>query len=328
MRYFVTGATGFIGGQLVRQLHNAGHQVVALVRDPARATELAALGIELHTGDITEPESMRAPMTGADGVFHVAAWYKVGARNSEMAERINVEGTRNVLRLMRELGVPKGVYTSTLAVFSDTHGRMADESWYHAGPWLSEYDRTKWKAHYEVALPMMKEGLPLVIVQPGLVYGPGDTSTLRETWRTYLRGRLPMIPRDTAFCWGHVGDTARGHLLAMESGRVGESYIIAGPPHTIVEAMAIAERITGIPAPKLHPSPGVMKAMSGVMNVVGSVAPLPDAYTAESLRVLAGVTYLGTSEKAQRELGLRMRSLEEGLQETLAYEMKLLGLMR
>ncbi len=127
MRYFITGATGFIGGTIARQLIEAGHQVIALVRTPSKSTELAKLGAELHPGDITDKESMRAPMNGADGVFHIAAWYKIGLRDSSMAEHLNVDGTRNVLELMRDLNIPKGVYTSTLAVFGDTHGKMADE---------------------------------------------------------------------------------------------------------------------------------------------------------------------------------------------------------
>src|SRR5580765_351352 len=103
MKYFITGATGFIGGNIVRQLAEAGHEISALVRSPDKAGELAALGVKLFAGDITDKESMREPMRGVDGVFHVAAWYKIGARDKSVAERINVEGTRNVLELMREL---------------------------------------------------------------------------------------------------------------------------------------------------------------------------------------------------------------------------------
>jgi nucleoside-diphosphate-sugar epimerase len=179
MNYLVTGATGFIGGRVARQLLAAGHEVIALARTPSKAQELVALGVQVHAGDITDKESLRTPMTGVDGVFHIAAWYKVGTREKSQAETINVGGTRNVLQMMQELGIPKGVYTSTLTVFSDTRGQMVDESYTYTGTsFLSEYDRTKWKAHYEVALPMMQAGLPLVIVQPGLVYGPGDTSVV------------------------------------------------------------------------------------------------------------------------------------------------------
>ena len=326
MKYFVTGATGFIGGRLVRRLIADGHQVNALVRSPARAADIAALGVALYEGDIAERETMRAPMTGVDGIFHVAAWYKIGARQRGEAERINVEGTRHVLELMRELAVPRGVYTSTLAVFGDTHGRLVDENYRAGPPWLSEYDRTKWLAHYEVAEPMMRAGLPLVIVQPGVVYGPGDTSSVRTTLIQYLRGRLPAVPRRTAYCWSHVDDAVEGHLLAMERGRPDASYIIAGPPYTLAHAFEIAERITGIKAPRLHPGPSTLRATAALMGLVEKVFPVPDAYTAEGLRVIAGVTYLGDNAKARREFGYNPRPLEVGLRETLEHEMALLGM--
>ena len=326
MNYFLTGATGFIGGRVARQLIEAGHRVNALVRDKSKAEELKALGVELSEGDITDKESMRLPMSEAEGVFHIAAWYKVGVPNSLLAERINVDGTRNVLELMRELGIQKGVYTSTLAVFSDTRGKAVDETYRHNGPWLSEYDRTKWLAHYQVALPLIAQGLPLVIVQPGVVYGPGDASIMGETFRKYLQSKLPLIPKQTAFCWAHVEDTARGHVLAMEKGKPGESYIIAGPIHTFEEALAFAETITGIKAPRLRPSPGMMSMMANLMRIVGHFFSLPPEYTSESLRVIAGTTYIGDNSKARRELGFQPRPFEEGLRETLLYEMRRLNL--
>src|SRR6058998_3130158 len=254
MRYFVTGATGFIGGHLVRQLIDAGHEVDITARDPGKAGELAQIGVRVHRGDITEMESMRAPMAGSDGVFHVAGWYKIGERDKSPAQRVNVDGTRNVLGLMQELGIPKGVYTSTLGVFGDTKGIVVDESYRHNGPWLSEYDKTKWRAHYEIAEPMIRRGLPLVIVQPGVTYGPGDPSEIGKSIRQYLRRRLRGIPRTAAYCWGHVDDIARAHIVAMDQGRVGESYIIAGEPRSSVEAFALAAKITGIPAPRFRPS--------------------------------------------------------------------------
>ena len=325
MRYLITGATGFIGGRIARQLVGVGHEVVALVRTPSRAGNLEKLGVSLFPGDITDKESMRAPMTGVDGVFHIAAWYKIGANDSHVAEAINVQGTRNVLELMRELGSPKGVYTSTLAVFSDTQGKVVDETYRHKGPWLSEYDRTKWMAHYEVADPMIKDGLPLVIVQPGMVYGPGDEGPAHDIFVQYLRRRLFVSPRKTAFCWGHVEDTARGHLLAMQRGKPGESYIIAGPPRSLISVLKLAEEITGVPAPRLHPRSWVLKAASALMGVIGRLVPLPPSYTAEYLRVSAGATYLGTNAKAKQDLGFTVRPLEEGLRETLEYEMQQLG---
>lgn len=326
MKYFITGATGFIGGRVTRQLVEAGHAVVALVRNPQEARQLVEIGVSIAQGDITDRESLPEPMSWADGVFHMAAWYKVGARDKSPAYRINVEGTRNILEAMKELGIQKGVYTSTLAVFSDTQGRMVDETYRYDGPHLSEYDRTKWLAHYEIAEPMMKEGLPLVIVMPGAVYGPGDTSAVGVTLKQYLQSRMPVAPKGAVLCWAHVDDIARGHILAMEKGEPGESYIIAGPPHSIEEVLAMAEEITGVKAPSVRVPPGAMKVMAGILGVVGAVVPLSEDYAPERLRVTAGTTYLASNEKAKRELGCTVRPFEEGLQETLVYMMEELGI--
>jgi nucleoside-diphosphate-sugar epimerase len=213
------------------------------------------------------------------------------------------------------------VYTSTLAVNSDTHGRIVDESYVYHGPWLSEYDRSKWAAHYEVAEPMIQQGLPLIIVQPGAVYGPGDNSPQGQMFRQYLRRKLPMVPRGAALCWAHVDDTAAGHLLAMERGVPGQSYIIAGQPATIQEVLQLAERITGVPAPRLHPSPALVNGVAALMGVVERAVPVPDTFSAEYLRVAAGATYLGSNARARRELGFDPRPLEVGLREVLEYEL-------
>jgi nucleoside-diphosphate-sugar epimerase len=310
-----------------RQLSEAGHEVVTIARRPDKAQFLVEIGVDVRMGDITEKNSMREAMSNADGVFHVAEWYKVGAHAKDRleAEKINVEGTRNVLELMKELRVPKGVYTSTLAVFSDTHGKIVNENHRFGGPWLTEYDRSKWRAHYEVAVPMVDQRLPLVIVQPGLIYGPGDTGAVHTLLRLYLRHQLPMTPKTTAFCWGHVEDVARGHVLAMEKGKPGETYIMAGPCHKLMEALEIAESITGLPAPKWHPGAGTTKMLAGVMYPVEHVAHVPEIYTYEGLRTLAGVTCTGSSEKAIKELGFSPRRLEDGLKETLEHEKLMLA---
>ena len=323
-KYFVTGATGFVGGEIVKQLIGRGHKVVALVRAPERATLLKALGVDLHLGDITDRETLKTPMEGVDGVFHVAAWYKVGVKE-RLADQINVDGTRNVLKTMHTLGIPRGVYTSTLAVFSDTRGAVPDETYRYEGAHLSQYDRTKWIAHYRVAVPKMEEGLPLSIVMPGLVYGPGDTGGTHAALVDLLRGRLPMTPARTAFCWSHVEDTARGHILAMEQGKPGESYIIAGPRHTFEHFFDLAASLAKVRAPVFHPGPALMRAMAATMTVAGRFKSLPPALTPEVLRLLAGTTYFGSSDKAARELGFSARPIAEGLAQTLEHELRLLG---
>jgi nucleoside-diphosphate-sugar epimerase len=324
MKYFITGATGFIGGRLARQLREAGHEVIAVVRNPAKAQELAQLGVTLHQGDVTEKESMRKPMTGVDGVFHVAGWYKVGVRDKSQAYAINVQGTRNVLELMKELNIPKGVYTSTLAVNSDTRGVEADENYHFTGKHISVYDQTKAEAH-GVAVKMIKEGLPLVIVQPGLVYGPGDTSSARTSLIQYLTKQLPVMPKQTAFSWGYIDDITHAHWLAMEKGKIGENYNICGPTHTFINALEIANQITGIKLPMAVPV-GMIRTMSAMMYLFDKFIPVPESYTGEGLRVIAGATYIGSNAKAKRELGYDPRPLKDGLEVTLKHEMKLLGM--
>jgi nucleoside-diphosphate-sugar epimerase len=323
-KYFVTGATGFIGGEIVKQLIGRGHKVVALVRSPDKATMLKALGVEIHPGDITDRETLKTPMTGVDRVFHVAAWYKVGVKDPR-ADQVNVDGTRNVLTTMRALAIPRGVYTSTVAVFSDTKGAVPDESYRFEGRHLSQYDRTKWIAHYRVALPKIEDGLPLTIVMPGMVYGPGDTSGMHTALVDLLRGRLPMTPARTAFCWSHVEDTARGHIQAMEKGKPGETYIITGPRHTFQYAFELAASIAKVRAPMFHPGPTLMRALAAATAGAGRFVKLPPALTPEALRVLAGTTCFGASEKAAREIGFSARPLEEGMAQTLEHELRVLG---
>ncbi len=326
MKYFLTGATGFIGGRILQQLVADGHTVHALVRDTSRAGRLIQPGVKIFQGNILNPSTMIEGMKNVDGVFHVAGWYKVGTRNKFEGQMINVQGTRNVLELMKDLKIPKGVYTSTLAVFSDTRGKIVNEKYRYTGAHLSEYDRTKWVAHYDVAEPMIHQGLPLVIVMPGLVYGPGDTSTVRTTLLQFLARKLPMVPKQTAFCWSHVDDVARAHILAMQKGKIGESYIIAGSAHSFENGLKVAEQITGITAPRIKLSPGVVKTMAGAMGILEKFLPMSENYSAETLRVMAGVTYLGSNAKARLELGYNPRPLEEGLTETLLHELKLISM--
>lgn len=323
MKYLVTGATGFIGRWVARKLVEQGHEVRSLARNPEKSRHLGETGVDMMQGEITRKESMREAMLGVDGVFHTAEWHKLGVLTKAeiaAAEAINVGGTRNVLEMVRELKIPRCVYTSSLAIFTDTGGKLFNETYHPRGPWASVYAQTKWKAHYEVVQKMQEERVPVIIVQPGLVYGPGDASGLHEMWVAYLQKNLSMVPQKTAFCWGHVEDIAQGHLDAMWKGKSGESYILAGPPHTLVEAFEIAEKITGIKPPKFHPGAGLVQSFAAVKGVTGYLKPQVESESGEWLKTIAGKTYLGTDQKARLELDFLPRSLETGLRETLAFE--------
>jgi nucleoside-diphosphate-sugar epimerase len=315
MRYAITGATGFVGGALARQLRDAGHEVVALVRDPARAGSLRDLGVDLVTGDLDDAAALDGLCAGADGLFHVAGWYKLGQRDPSAGVRVNVEGTRNALAAAERNGVPKVVYTSTLAVNSDTEEQVVDETYRFAGEHLSVYDRTKAEAH-DIAVEFAARGLPVVIVQPGLVYGPGDTAQTGAFIEQVVRGKRPLAPAGGGVCWAHVDDVARGHVLAMEKGTAGESYMLAGPRATLADGLRQVAAIAGTKGPVVLPARAVA-ASAVLMGAVGKVVPVPPDLAAETMR--AGLaTYYGSPAKAERELGWRARPLDQGLRETVA----------
>ncbi len=253
MRIFVTGATGFLGSHLAAKLIARGDEVTCLARDPRKADRLSRLGATIAPGDITARESMRAAMMGVDAVFHVAAWYQVGVKPHDGPQMyaVNAEGTRHTIGLAVELGVPKIVYTSTIAFFGNTRGRAPAEAYRSEfGSLTSEYERTKWIAHYDVALPFAQKGAPLVILQPGPIVGEGDHSGVPLMYLLYF-WRIPLMPgKNSGLCWTHVDDVVDGHILALDKGRIGESYILAGQPMTYRDAMKRWQMITGVPAPR------------------------------------------------------------------------------
>jgi nucleoside-diphosphate-sugar epimerase len=314
MRFSLTGATGFVGGALAVRLRADGHEVVALVRRPAAAKRLAEQGVELVEGDLDDAAALDRLCTGVDGLYHVAGWYKLGQRDPSVGERVNVEGTRNVLEAARRNAVPRVVYTSTLAVNSDTHGRAVDESYRFTGRHLSEYDRTKAAAH-EVAEQYAASGVALVMVQPGVVYGPGDTARTGELIEQVARGKRPPAPRGGGYCWAHVDDVVDGHVRAMERGRTGESYLLAGPRASLAEVLTTTARFAGTKGPRLVPA-RVIRTTGALTGVLGRVLPLPSDYHPETLRA-ALATYYADPGKAERELGWRARPLEEGLRQTV-----------
>lgn len=325
MRYFVTGSTGLIGSYVVRELLAGGHEVIGLTRSRSNAASRLPDEVTVVEGDVTEKESMREAMKNVDGVFHIAAWFYLGPGpdNEETAERINVDGTRNVLELVAELGIPKVVYTSTLGVYPLGSWERIDESVEPECPDSAVYNRTKWRAHYEVAKPMAEEGLPLVIVEPGTVYGPGDKSygSIRMMFRDYLRGDLPMIPRDHFVPWDHVEDIARAHVLAMEHGVPGETYIISGEPRQAVDVFRCASEITGVPIPRIVPGEA-FRGLAALIGVVERFVSPPGGLEAEAVRFFAGGGWPADNTKATRELGVSHRPLEEGLRQYLEWEME------
>jgi nucleoside-diphosphate-sugar epimerase len=325
VKVFVTGATGFIGGEVVRRLRERGDEVVCHVRSPGKAAALNDLGCELVSGDLGDERAIRQGMAGCDSVIHAAAVYEVGIPESQRPamREANVGGTERVLGAALELKIPKLVYVSTVGVFGNTHGRIVDESYEHpAESFTSAYEETKWEAH-QAAKRLIGEGLPCVIVQPGGVYGPGDTSSVGRLLDQFLSGKMPLMPfPELGICLSHVEDIAAGILLGLDKGKAGETYVISGPATTMREAIGIVADVTGRKPPRGAIPTALMKAMIPIGPLVGKIMGQPPNLR-ELISSADGVTFWAGYDKARRELGYEPRGLEEGLRAMLAEEGRL-----
>jgi nucleoside-diphosphate-sugar epimerase len=316
---FVTGGTGFIGSRLIALLAARGVQVRALARSQSGLEKVKALGAAPVQGDVTESASMREALRGCDVVFHVAAMYEVGARYARQMKVVNVDGARNVFETAMEAGVPRIVYTSTAAVHGNTKGMMVDES--HQVPFeafksSTVYEQTKWRAHHEVALPMIRQGAPIVIVEAGGVYGPEDHSVIADLMTLYVRGRLPVLPdRDTTLTLVYVDDVAEGHILAAEKGRLGESYAMGYQPFTFGQLADLWAQVSGRRKVLLKVPSALVRPLWPLMALIEKVVPLPAMLSSEAVRAV-GSTWIVSCRKAQEELGWKPRPIEEGLKLT------------
>ncbi len=321
MRALVTGAAGFIGSHVVRELVEAGHEVRALHLPTDDLRNLRGLEAERVAGDVTDADGLRAAMRGCDHVFHLAAVYALWLADPARMRRVNVDGTRSVLEAARATGVERVVYTSSIARFGGQGpGRRATESSAFAlGPTGDVYARSKADAH-EIAVAAARAGQDVVIVAPTGPVGPGDVGPT-PTGRLLLSAlSLPaVVVARTVSNFAHVGDMARGHLLAAERGRAGETYLLGAED---VELEVLARRMLSIAG--LHKP--VLVAPFGLAELAGHAAlfvaervtrraPLltPAAVAIARLGLAADCT------KAVRELGFSPRPLEDALRDACAW---------
>ncbi|MGH7507415.1 MAG: NAD-dependent epimerase/dehydratase family protein, partial [Longimicrobiales bacterium] len=225
---FITGATGFIGGRLADRFLESGHRLTCLVRTPSAAAQLEARGVHLIEGDITDPVALERGLRDAELAFHLAAIYAFGVVDEAALERTNVDGTQAFLRAIEYAGTPHAVHVSSTAALAPANHRTADVTAAWSGPYPSIYHRTKAQAH-RTAREAQRRGLPLVIVCPPNVYGPGDLGPNGGLVRDAVHGRLPGLLRDPAvFDYAYVDDVADALVAAGERGRPGETYILGG----------------------------------------------------------------------------------------------------
>jgi nucleoside-diphosphate-sugar epimerase len=321
MRAFVTGAAGFIAGSLVRELRDRGDDVVALVRDAARAGVLIELGCELVEGDLsTMPAAeLRTAVEGADALFHLAGAYRVGIAATEHAAmyQANVSATRAALDAGIAARVRRIVYVSTANVYGDTHGRVVDETYRRPQPlrYLSYYDETKYLAHL-AAEERIASGAPILIALPCMVYGPGDHSQVGATIAQAMAGRLPVINApELGGNLVHVDDLAAGILLIHDRGVIGEQYVLGGEIATLREVVRRAAALAGKRPPLLGTPSWLLHAVTPFGGLLGRLAGAPNL--GEMVRASTGVTYWATDARARVELGYAPRELEAGLRTLL-----------
>jgi dihydroflavonol-4-reductase len=307
----VTGATGFLGWHVTRQLLDRGDSVRVLVRDPKRLRELD--GVEAVRGDLRDAESLSKAVQGCALVFHVAADYRLWSRDPNELYRSNVQGTRNVLNEARRAGVERVVYTSTVGCIGVPEKGVGNENNpVSLDDMVGTYKRSKFLAE-KVALEFAANGFPVVIVNPTAPIGDHDfkpTPTGRIVV-DYLRRRMPAF-MDTGLNVVDARDTAHGHLLACERGKAGERYILGCENMTLRQIFAVLERISGVKAPTVE-IPYAAALLAGYFStawarVSGSEPRAP----LEGVRMAKKKMFV-THEKARRELGFDPGPAEDAL---------------
>ena len=314
MRAFVTGGTGFIGANVVRDLLERGVGVRVLARPASPLGNLAGLDIEIVEGDLRDVQSLRRGMQDCEIVFHVGALYSFWVRPAGLLYEVNVDGTRNVFDAALEEGIERVVYTSSVAALGlRDDGNPADENTRTTvDEVVGDYKRSKFLAE-QVALEYSKR-LPIVIVNPSFPVGPWDAkpTPTGQTIVDFLNRKMPAY-LDTGMNVVDVQDVALGHWLALEKGRVGERYILGGEDVTMKQLLDLLGSISGLPSPRMRLPYGPVLALS-YLNV-GFCYLFPKCtprMTPQTIRMSSHHMYFDPG-KAVRELGFPQTSAKEAL---------------
>jgi len=317
-RVFITGASGFVGSAVGRELSRAGFALRALVRAGSPRGNLDGLDTEIVGGDMRDERAVFAAAQGARYVFHVAADYRLWAPDPGEIVKANVEGTRMVMEAAKAVGAERIVYTSSVATLKlREDGTPADESApLREGEAIGAYKRSKVAAERLVER-MIADGLPAVIVNPSTPVGPRDRRPT-PTGRMIVEaasGRLPAFV-DTGLNIVHVDDVAAGHLAALKSGRIGERYILGGENMTLAELLAGIARLAGHPPPRVRLPRAPLYPLAFLAETVAHVTKQEPLLTLDGLRMSKQHMFF-TSAKAERELGYRARPAEEGIRDAI-----------
>jgi dihydroflavonol-4-reductase len=317
MKVFVTGATGFVGSHVARELAARGAEMRLLVRSTSNLANLEGLKAETATGDLLQPETLHSAIRGCDAVMHVAADYRLWVRDPDTMYRANVDGTRALLRIAREEGVPRCVYTSSVATMGfKTDGTIVDESTpVSLADMVGHYKRSKFLAE-QAAIEAARAGQSVLILNPTTPIGSGDVKPT-PTGRIvvdFLNKKFPAYV-DTGLNLVDVREVARTHVDALEPslGRPGERYILGGENLTLKQILDKMSAITGLPSPSMK-VPHTVAMIFALFDetITGKIRGKEPRATVEAVRMGKKMMF-ASSAKAERELGFRVVPVYQAL---------------
>jgi dihydroflavonol-4-reductase len=322
---FVTGGSGLIGSALVTRLLERGDAVVALARSDAAADKLRAMGAEPVRGDLLDEASLLVAMAGCDLAFHVAGVNVLCPTDRPALFRGNVEGVRLLMRAASRAGVGRVVHTSSAATLGEEAGTIGREDSPHRGWYLSDYERSKTEGERVALAAAAEHDLDVVCVNPSSVQGPGRAGGTGRILLALVDGRMKAFI-DTSISMVDIDDTVEGHLLAADRGVRGERYVLSGVTLSSEEALALVERVAGLPKrPRIVSGMTVSAAGAMLQAAFGLVHKRPPLCREMARTLRHGHRYDGS--KAQRDLGLAYTSAEDTLRRTLEWAIEQ-GLVR
>ncbi|HET6674265.1 MAG TPA: hopanoid-associated sugar epimerase [Nitrospiraceae bacterium] len=320
MKALVTGASGFIGGAVVRALVASGVQVRVTARPGNDMRHLAGVTMERVEGDLRNRESLRRALEGCRQLYHVAAHYALWAKDPSIFYDVNVAGTRNLLEAARDTGIERTVYCSTIgAIGLPPGGGLGTETTpVSLDQMAGHYKRSKYLAEQEV-LKLAREGLPVVIVNPSAPVGAGDVkpTPTGQVIVDFMKGRMPAYI-ETGMNLIDVEDVAAGHLLAMEKGRLGERYILGNRNLLLREVFDILSRLTGVKAPRIKLPRLAILPLAHLNEWMSSITNQPPRIPLEGIRMAKYKMHYDCS-KALKELGLPQTPVEIALDKAVKW---------
>jgi hopanoid-associated sugar epimerase len=315
----VTGASGFVGSAVARALIAKGATVRALARASSPKQNLDSLDCEIVFGDMREPADMALAMAGVGRLYHVAADYRLWARDPDEIVRNNLQGTEAVMYAALQAGVGRIVYTSSVATLGLDHLPADETAPLSVSGAIGAYKKSKVAAERLVERMVAEEGLPAVIVNPSTPIGPRDVRPT-PTGRIIVEaaaGRMPAFV-DTGLNLVHVDDVAEGHLLAMDKGRIGERYVLGGQDVLLRDMLAAIARLGGRKPPTVSLPRAPLYPLAWAAEAVARITGKEPFVTADALKMASHHMFF-TSAKAERELGYRARPYTEALADALAW---------